>query len=248
MKTDDPKTNGCPAEEPPAPADRDKDGIPDADDACGAGLSIYPCVYDPSDVPFQYYAPFRDNPTFLRDYTAFAKDLAAGKLPQVSFVKAIGYRSEHPGLHTTISAGTLELALATLATNSTVSIASSAVLKLDFSTTNKISALVLNGVSQPGGVYGSSTPGGYLTGTGYLQVPLTGPSGPATITNSVTGGGSTLSLSWPAGQGWRLQMQTNSLTTGLGTNWIYITDGSLSSTNITIDANKPTVFYRLTYP
>ena len=34
VKTDDPKTNGCPAEEPPAPADRDKDGIPDADDAC----------------------------------------------------------------------------------------------------------------------------------------------------------------------------------------------------------------------
>jgi len=34
VKTDDPKTNGCPAEEAPAPADRDKDGIPDADDAC----------------------------------------------------------------------------------------------------------------------------------------------------------------------------------------------------------------------
>ena len=34
VKTDDPKTNGCPAEEPPAPADRDKDGVPDADDAC----------------------------------------------------------------------------------------------------------------------------------------------------------------------------------------------------------------------
>jgi len=83
---------------------------------------------------------------------------------------------------------------------------------------------------------------------GVLSVVAAGPSGPATITNSITGGGSTLSLSWPAGQGWRLQMQTNSLAIGLGTNWFYITDGSLSSTNITVDPGKPTVFYRLAYP
>jgi hypothetical protein len=81
---------------------------------------------------------------------------------------------------------------------------------------------------------------------GVLTVLSVGPSGPAQLTNSVSG--STLSLSWPAGQGWRLQMQTNSLTTGLGTNWVYISDGSISSTNITVDPTKPTVFYRLTYP
>jgi OmpA-OmpF porin, OOP family len=36
VKTDDPKTNGCPppAAEPPPPADRDHDGVPDVDDAC----------------------------------------------------------------------------------------------------------------------------------------------------------------------------------------------------------------------
>ena len=73
-----------------------------------------------------------------------------------------------------------------------------------------------------------------------------GPSGPAHLTNSVSG--STLSLSWPAGQNWRLQMQTNSLSVGLNTNWIYITDGTLSSTNIPLDGTKPTVFYRLMYP
>ncbi len=77
-------------------------------------------------------------------------------------------------------------------------------------------------------------------------VVVAGPSGPGTITNSVSGG--VLSLSWPAGQGWRLQAQTNNLATGLGTNWVYVTDGSVSSTNITVDATKPTVFYRLTYP
>jgi phospholipase C len=78
---------------------------PDAPDDCGAGLSIYPCVFDPSDVPFEYYPQFRDNPTFIRDYTAFAADLKHGTLPQVSFVKAIGYKTEHPSLHTNISDG-----------------------------------------------------------------------------------------------------------------------------------------------
>jgi hypothetical protein len=60
------------------------------------------------------------------------------------------------------------------------------------------------------------------------------------------GGGTTLSLS--CGAGWKLQMQTNSLSVGLATNWTYITDGTLTSTNITINPAKPTVFYRLVYP
>jgi fibronectin-binding autotransporter adhesin len=81
---------------------------------------------------------------------------------------------------------------------------------------------------------------------GVLSVVAGGPSGPAPITSSYSGG--VLSLSWPAGQGWRLQMQTNSLSAGLNTNWVYQTDGSVSSTNITVDATKPTAFYRLTYP
>jgi autotransporter-associated beta strand protein len=148
--------------------------------------------------------------------------------------------------NTTVSAGTLEIAQATLATNSTVAVASGAVLQLGFTTTNQVAGLFLNGVSQPDGVYGSSTPGGYLAGPGYLLVHALGPSGPAHLTNNVSG--STLSLSWPAGQGWRLQAQTNALTTGLGINWSYVTDGSVSSTNVTIDASNPTVFYRLVYP
>jgi len=63
-----------------------------------------------------------------------------------------------------------------------------------------------------------------------------------TLTNSVASG--VLSLSWsPA---WKLQGQTNS--TGLGTNWVYVTDGSVTSTNIPIDPANPAVFYRLVYP
>jgi hypothetical protein len=81
---------------------------------------------------------------------------------------------------------------------------------------------------------------------GVLSVVANGPSGQATLTNSVSG--NVLSLSWPAGQGWRLQMQTNSLATGLSTNWVYVTDSSVSSTNVTVDPAQPAVFYRLMYP
>ena len=45
---------------------------------------------------------------------------------------------------------------------------------------------------------------------GVLAVVSAGPSGPAVLTNHV--GDGVLSLSWPAGQGWRLQYQTDALT------------------------------------
>ena len=68
-----------------------------------------------------------------------------------------------------------------------------------------------------------------------------------TISWSVLSG--VLHLSWqPVAGAWRLQMQTNSLSTGLGTNWVSVTDGSINSTNITIDPTRPTVFFRLVYP
>jgi autotransporter-associated beta strand protein len=81
---------------------------------------------------------------------------------------------------------------------------------------------------------------------GVLSVVTAGPSSSQRLAYSYSGG--VLSLSWPAGEGWRLQAQTNSLSAGLGTNWMYLTDGSASSTNITVDPTKPVMFYRLTYP
>jgi len=86
----------------------------------------------------------------------------------------------------------------------------------------------------------------FTPATGTLSVIPSGPTGPGTITNSYSLG--VLSLSWPAGEGWRLQAQTNSLSSGLGTNWVYVTDYSVSSTNTTINPANPSVFYRLTYP
>lgn len=69
---------------------------------------------------------------------------------------------------------------------------------------------------------------------------------PVVLNSGVSG--STLSLSWPAGQGWRLEWQTNDLATGISSNWMPLTDASVSSTNVTMDPALPAVFYRLVNP
>jgi autotransporter-associated beta strand protein len=149
--------------------------------------------------------------------------------------------------NTIVNGGTLELAQATLATTASVTIASGAKMQLDFSGNNQVSALVLNGVSQPNGTYNVSSAPAYFAGTGSLVVGSTA-TNPTNITFSVSG--STLSLSWPADHlGWFLQQQTNSLSAGLGTNWVDVPgSSSITSTNITINPAKPTVFFRLRSP
>jgi phospholipase C len=81
-------------------------GCPTAAAECPFKLPVYPCIYTPSDVPFLYYAQHADDPKFIGDYKQLAKDLAAGTLPSVSFVKGLGFRTEHPGQGDTITAGT----------------------------------------------------------------------------------------------------------------------------------------------
>ena len=71
---------------------------------------------------------------------------------------------------------------------------------------------------------------------------------PTNITTSVSG--HTLTLSWPADHlGWRLQSQTNSLTTGLTTNWFtWPNSTNVTSVPVAMDPTAPTVFFRLVYP
>jgi len=59
-----------------------------------------------------------------------------------------------------------------------------------------------------------------------------------------------LQLSWPADHlGWRLQSQTNSLGSGLGTNWTTVANSTnVDQLNIVISATNGAVFYRLVYP
>jgi phospholipase C len=69
---------------------------------CPVGLNIYPCIMDAGDVTSNYFFPDKN----IKDYDqSFVADLTAGTLPSVTFVKAIGWRSEHPGVGGTLSDG-----------------------------------------------------------------------------------------------------------------------------------------------
>ncbi|HTL72239.1 MAG TPA: hypothetical protein VL863_02960 [bacterium] len=60
----------------------------------------------------------------------------------------------------------------------------------------------------------------------------------------VSQSGSTLTFSWSEA-GFKLQSQTNSLTTGLGNTWLDYPGGATSPVNVNIDPANPTVFFRL---
>jgi hypothetical protein len=51
-------------------------------------------------------------------------------------------------------------------------------------------------------------------------------------------------LNWPAGQGWQLQAQTNSLNIGLTANWVTLGSAIPPFTN-NLASTNPSVFYRL---
>ncbi|EEF63395.1 beta strand repeat-containing protein [Pedosphaera parvula] len=71
---------------------------------------------------------------------------------------------------------------------------------------------------------------------------------PTPITFSYAGGN--INLSWPADHtGWHLQVQTNSLTTGLSTNWFTVPGSTTTNAmSIPVSAGNPCVFFRLVYP
>lgn len=62
--------------------------------------------------------------------------------------------------------------------------------------------------------------------------------------------GNQLTLSWPADHtGWTLQAQTNSLSAGLGSQWVNVTgSASVHQMVIPINVTNACVFYRLVYP
>jgi phospholipase C len=74
--------------------------------ACPLALPVWPCLYSPSDNPFLFFDRFDDNSEYDKDYVNdFGAALSAGTLPDVSYVKPLGYKTEHPGYGDTISAG-----------------------------------------------------------------------------------------------------------------------------------------------
>jgi polygalacturonase len=59
-----------------------------------------------------------------------------------------------------------------------------------------------------------------------------------------------LQLSWPQNHlGWRLQIQTNNLNSGIGTNWFTVPNSTnIIQTNLVINPTNDAVFLRLVYP
>jgi autotransporter-associated beta strand protein len=88
-----------------------------------------------------------------------------------------------------------------------------------------------------------------LATAGTLTV--TGPGVNGSPTNIVSAfDGANLTLTWPADHtGWRLQVQTNTLASGLGTNWSDVA-GSTGTNQVVIPVNPAngSVFYRMVYP
>ena len=87
-----------------------------------------------------------------------------------------------------------------------------------------------------------------LATDGTLRLVATVNTTPTNIVVMVNG--NQLTLSWPADHtGWRLQGQTNSLSTGLSSNWFDVPGSTaVNSVNVTINPANGTVFYRMVYP
>ncbi len=120
----------------------------------------------------------------------------------------------------------------------------------DGATSTSTAATVQHTYSVPGTNTVSLTAGsglGVSTYTRSNSIVVVAASTPSPASITTTYNGSTLVLNWPSGQGWRLQAQTNSLSTGLNTNWANVSGATPPFTNSPNAANG-TVFYRLVYP
>ena len=95
----------------------------------------------------------------------------------------------------------------------------------------------------PGGAFTWDT--SQLNTAGILTVSGAAPT-PTNITFTAISGTQQV-LNWPAGQGWKLETQTNSRAIGLWTNWVVVPGATPPYTN-TVDPTAPTLFFRLSYP
>ncbi len=109
-------------------------------------------------------------------------------------------------------------------------------------TTNTITTVVTN--SNP---YDLVNP--HLSATNSFSVIVA----PSTVTTNLAmlnSGGTNLTLSWPADHtGWRIQIQTNIFTKGLGTNWVTLPGSTVTNkVIIPISTTNGSVFFRMIYP
>lgn len=113
--------------------------------------------------------------------------------------------------------------------------------------TNFTDASVTNGITYYYAVSSLSAGGEGTNSVEASAIPL--PSNqPTNITFQVSG--NQMQLSWPPDHlGWRLLIQTNSLNSGLGTNWVTVPDSTnATSANLYMNTANGSVFLRLVYP
>jgi hypothetical protein len=97
-------------------------------------------------------------------------------------------------------------------------------------------------------IYGSALTATQVAADYQAGLAPTVNTNPTSIVSSISG--NQLTLTWPSDHtGWQLQVQTNSLSEGLGTNWVDVS-GSTATDQVTIPMNPTNgcVFYRLVYP
>jgi phospholipase C len=73
---------------------------PSAPPDCPYNVETEACKYDPSDIPFQYYAQLTDDPSHMHDSNDLAGYVSKNFLPDLTYVKARTYKNEHPGWST----------------------------------------------------------------------------------------------------------------------------------------------------
>jgi autotransporter-associated beta strand protein len=166
--------------------------------------------------------------------------LSAGSFTSVQINKTGATRDQIVGVNTLTYGGTLVVSnlSGTLTTNDTFHL---------FSATGYTGTFGAVSPASPGTGLAWNTTTLAVDGTLRIATASASPN-PTNITAKMVGG-NTLSLAWPANQGWTLEVQTNPLQTGLGTNWFRISSSTATNqADIPIVTTNGSVFYRLIYP
>ena len=148
--------------------------------------------------------------------------------------------------NTVISNGVLQLNTpTTLDTNTTVYVyTNTAAINLNYTGTNVVKNLYVNGIQQPQGVYGANPPG--ITGTGYLDVSDGAVTMPPTLHYVISGSPGSQSLDFDWTGSFKLQWQTaNTLSAGLTTNWVDYPGGGSSPVSVPVGSSVGSAFFRL---
>jgi fibronectin-binding autotransporter adhesin len=146
---------------------------------------------------------------------------------------------------TTTTATTITYGGTLVLTNLNGNLSATDTFKL-FSASNYVGAFTALSPDLPGPGLAWNT--NTLATDGILRLTATVNTTPTNIVVVLTG--NQLNLSWPADHtGWRLQVQTNSASVGLGSNWVDVPGStSVNSVNFTVDPANGAVFFRMVYP